>query len=106
MRCEGAASDDCECLRCHGAAGVGGPNVRIGDPVSGPISATGYFRYAIARGRGRTPMPSFAATLDPVAIDDLVARLRAFQAVGAEQAQRSPAAPQRSLRRCRSDPCL
>jgi len=84
---------DRECLRCHGAAGVGGPNVRIGDPRLRADFSDGYFRYAIARGRGRTPMPSFAATLDPVAIDDLVARLRAFQAVGAEQAQRSPAAP-------------
>src|SRR3954471_5394410 len=36
-----------ECVRCHGARGVGGPNLHIGNPQLLTSATDGYLRYAI-----------------------------------------------------------
>ena len=65
-----------ECFRCHGLKGVAGPNIHIGNPQLLQTASNGYLRYAIARGRSGTSMPSFAATLGDAGIDDVTALLR------------------------------
>ena len=67
-----------ECVRCHGAKGVGGLNVHIGNPQLLQTASNGFLRYAIKNGRPGTPMPSFAGTLGDAGIEDLTALLRTW----------------------------
>jgi cytochrome c oxidase cbb3-type subunit 3 len=67
-----------ECLRCHGARGVGGPNVHIGNPQLLRTVSDGYLRYAIRKGRPGTSMPGFEETLGDAGIEDVTALLRSW----------------------------
>jgi cytochrome c oxidase cbb3-type subunit 3 len=67
-----------ECFRCHGAKGVGGPNIHIGNPQLMQSATNGYVRYAIRKGRAGTLMPSFAPKLPDGEIEDVVALLRSW----------------------------
>lgn len=73
----GQAVYDKECVRCHGARGIGGPNVFIGDAEWLSRTSNGFLRHAIDKGRAPTTMASFEA-LGPQRIDDLVALIRSF----------------------------
>lgn len=64
-----------ECVKCHGKRGVGGPNVRIGDPELFQSASAGFLRHAIAKGRSGTPMPGYADTLGASGIEDVLAYL-------------------------------
>ncbi|MGD0679490.1 MAG: c-type cytochrome [Polyangiaceae bacterium] len=80
-----------DCERCHGARGIGGPYLHIGSFDVLSDATNGYLRFAIARGRSRTPMKPFAASLGASGVDDTVALLRSWQST-AEPARRSTAA--------------
>ena len=67
-----------ECVRCHGARGVGGPNVHIGNPQLLQLASNGYLRYAIKNGRPGTLMPSFSQTLGDAGVEDLTSLLRTW----------------------------
>jgi cytochrome c oxidase cbb3-type subunit 3 len=67
-----------ECFRCHGAMGVGGPNIHIGNAQLMQTASNGYVRYAIRKGRAGTLMPSFSPKLSDAEIEDLVALLRSW----------------------------
>lgn len=67
-----------ECVRCHGARGVGGPNVHIGNPQLLQSASDGYLRYAIKKGRPGTLMPSFEKVLPPEEIEGLTKLLRGW----------------------------
>ncbi len=67
-----------ECFRCHGARGVGGPNIHIGNPQLLVTASDGYLRYAIRNGRAGTQMPAFAKTLAAGEIEDLTTLLRSW----------------------------
>lgn len=77
----GAAIYASECVRCHGARGQGGPNVRIGNPAFLASASNGFLRDAIRNGRPRTTMMGFRGKLGAAQIDDVVALLRSFQTV-------------------------
>jgi cytochrome c oxidase cbb3-type subunit III len=79
------------CAHCHGARGVGGPEVHIGSPDFLAAVSDGYLRYAIGRGRSRTPMAGFAAALGDSGVEDLVSLLRSWQST-APPAPKPPAA--------------
>ena len=70
-----------ECLRCHGASGVGGPNVHIGNVQLLATASDGFLRYAIRNGRPQTAMPGFAQTLGDTGIEDTIALLRKWQSI-------------------------
>jgi cytochrome c oxidase cbb3-type subunit 3/ubiquinol-cytochrome c reductase cytochrome c subunit len=82
-----------ECARCHGAHGVEGPNVHIGNSDFLATASNGFLRYAIAGGRARTAMPAFAPRLGEGDIEDLVAFLRSLQS--SEPQIAAPAPPAR-----------
>ncbi len=85
---------DRECVRCHGAKGVGGPNIHIGDSAWLSRTSNGFLRYAIEKGRAPTSMPGFAATLGPAGIEDVLAALRSFpQPIAAANARPARAFP-------------
>ena len=67
-----------ECAQCHGARGVRGPNIQVGDPALLGSVSNGFLRHAIRDGRGGTPMPAFAAKLGDQGVEDMVALLRSF----------------------------
>ncbi|HMI93418.1 MAG TPA: c-type cytochrome, partial [Polyangiales bacterium] len=67
-----------ECVQCHGAHGVGGPNIRIGDPALLSSVSNGFLRHAIRKGRPGTPMVAFGEKLGDQGVEDLVALLRSF----------------------------
>lgn len=66
-----------ECTRCHGADGVGGPNVHVGNPELLDTASDGFLRHAIARGRADAGMPAYATALGAQGVDDVIAFLRA-----------------------------
>lgn len=68
-----------QCERCHGARGVGGPYVHIGNPEWLAIASNGFLRAAIRRGRAGTVMPAFEKKLRAGQIEDVVALLRSWQ---------------------------
>jgi cytochrome c oxidase cbb3-type subunit 3/ubiquinol-cytochrome c reductase cytochrome c subunit len=74
----GGAVFTAECLRCHGARGVTGPNIRIGDRALLAAASNGFLRHAIAKGRPGTAMLAFEKLLDPESIDDVIAYLRSL----------------------------
>ena len=67
-----------ECAQCHGARGVGGPNIQIGDPVLLSSVSNGFLRHAIQKGRTGTPMAAFGAKLGPEGVEDMIALIRSF----------------------------
>jgi len=67
-----------ECSGCHGARGVGGPNVHIGNPQLLQVASNGFIRYALKNGRPGTAMKSFAETLGEQGIEDLTGLLRSW----------------------------
>jgi cytochrome c oxidase cbb3-type subunit 3/ubiquinol-cytochrome c reductase cytochrome c subunit len=72
------------CASCHGAQGVGGPQLHVAGPELLASASNGFLRYAIVRGRPGTPMPAFDATLGRRGVEDVVAALRSFQPALAE----------------------
>jgi cytochrome c oxidase cbb3-type subunit 3/ubiquinol-cytochrome c reductase cytochrome c subunit len=81
-----------QCLRCHGARGQGGPNIRIGNADFLATANDGFLRYAISKGRAGTQMAPFADKLTREQIDDVIVLLRSWQAPPAV-VQPSPRAP-------------
>jgi mono/diheme cytochrome c family protein/rhodanese-related sulfurtransferase len=67
------------CERCHGAQGVGGPYVHVGNPGWLATASNGFLRAAVRRGRAGTPMPAFERTLSSTQIEDVVALLRSWE---------------------------
>ena len=67
-----------ECFSCHGARGVGGPNVHIGNPQLLRAASNGFIRFALKNGRPGTLMPSFAQTIGEEGIEDLTGLLRSW----------------------------
>lgn len=67
-----------ECVSCHGARGVGGPNVHIGNPQLVQAASNGFIRYAIKNGRPGTPMKAYSQTIGEEGIEDLTALLRSW----------------------------
>ena len=67
-----------ECAQCHGARGVRGPNIQIGDPALLRLATNGFLRHAIREGRAGTPMAAFAAKLGEQGVEDMVALVRSF----------------------------
>lgn len=76
----GQAIYDKECVSCHGARGVGGPNVHIGAAGFLASASNGFLRHAIELGRSETDMPAFAKKLSRPEIDDVILLLRSWQA--------------------------
>jgi cytochrome c oxidase cbb3-type subunit 3/ubiquinol-cytochrome c reductase cytochrome c subunit len=68
-----------ECVSCHGARGVGGPNVNIGNASLLAGASNGFLRYAIREGRSGTAMPSFAQKLGDLGVEDVVAYVRSLE---------------------------
>jgi mono/diheme cytochrome c family protein len=68
-----------QCTTCHGARGVGGPQMQVGGADLLGSATDGFLRHAIRHGRPGTPMPAFEKTLSPQQIEDVVAALRSFQ---------------------------
>jgi mono/diheme cytochrome c family protein/rhodanese-related sulfurtransferase len=89
----GAETFDHTCARCHGAHGTSGPEVHVGSSDFLSTVSNGYLRYAIGGGRSRTPMPSFASSLGPKGIDDVLALLRSWQSASPPQPQPPAAKP-------------
>jgi cytochrome c oxidase cbb3-type subunit 3 len=81
------------CTSCHGARGVGGPALHIGDPGLLASASNGFLRYAIQKGRSGTAMPPFASTLGQDGIEDVITLLRSWQAHAPRVAHGSPARP-------------
>lgn len=75
----GQAIYDRECSSCHGAKGVGGPNVHIGGRELLSTSSNGFLRHAIRDGRPGTPMPAFGQKLKRQDVEDVIAALRSYQ---------------------------
>jgi len=84
-----------ECARCHGPRGTGGEYLNIANPQLLSTASDGFLRHAIRRGRPGTPMPGFRAALGDGAIDDVIAALRAWQAMApaTPKGRPSPARP-------------
>jgi cytochrome c oxidase cbb3-type subunit 3/ubiquinol-cytochrome c reductase cytochrome c subunit len=67
-----------ECAQCHGARGVGGPNIQIGDRGLLASATNGFLRHAIRHGRAGTPMPAYGEKLGDQGVEDMVALIRSF----------------------------
>jgi len=67
-----------ECAQCHGARGVRGPNIQIGDPGLLASVSNGFLRHAIRKGRAGTPMLAFGDKLGDQGVEDMVALIRSF----------------------------
>jgi cytochrome c oxidase cbb3-type subunit 3/ubiquinol-cytochrome c reductase cytochrome c subunit len=76
----GAGIYAAQCDKCHGARGLGGPNIHIGNPQLLTDASNGFLRRAITAGRSGTLMASFARTLGDKDIEDVVALIRSWQA--------------------------
>jgi cytochrome c oxidase cbb3-type subunit 3 len=86
----GMATYVAQCNKCHGARGIGGPNIHIGSPLLLADATNGFFREAIRGGRSGTLMPAFGKTLGDVAIDDVIALIRSWQSSNAALLQLAP----------------
>jgi cytochrome c oxidase cbb3-type subunit 3 len=82
-----------ECVSCHGASGIGGLNVNIGNRELLASATNGYLRYAIRNGRDGTAMLAFEKKLGDQSIDDIVLALRNFQAAAPPTAVNLPPKP-------------
>ncbi|HEY3254937.1 MAG TPA: c-type cytochrome, partial [Polyangiaceae bacterium] len=67
-----------ECVSCHGARGVGGRNVHIGNPQLLQAASNGFIRYAIKNGRPGTAMKAYAQVIGDEGIEDLTGLLRSW----------------------------
>ncbi|MFO0676558.1 MAG: c-type cytochrome [Polyangiaceae bacterium] len=67
-----------KCESCHGAAGKGGPNVRLANPEFLAIASDAFLAYAIAKGRAPTPMRAYEGELTEQQIADVVALIRSW----------------------------
>ena len=72
-----------ECERCHGARGVGGQYVQIGNTELLMTATDGMLREAIRNGRSGTPMPAFGSSLGEQGVEDVAAYLRSLGASSA-----------------------
>lgn len=68
-----------QCTSCHGPTGKEGPYMQLSNPAMLAAATDGFLQYSITHGRPATPMPSFATTLTPQQIDDVVVLLRSWQ---------------------------
>jgi mono/diheme cytochrome c family protein/rhodanese-related sulfurtransferase len=68
-----------QCSACHGARGIGGPYVRIGNYDFLSNASNGFLRYAIRSGRSGTKMVGFQQALGDSGVEDAVALLRSWQ---------------------------
>lgn len=82
-----------QCNRCHGARGVGGPNIHIGNPQLLQTSSNGFLRYAIKNGRTGTAMPAFEKVLSEAEIEDLTTLLRSWSLPPAPEPEPVKASP-------------
>ncbi len=82
-----------ECVQCHGADGVGGPNVHIGNYDLLSSASIGFLRYAIHGGRPGTLMPSFDSRLGDRGVDDVITLLRTWQSRGVGVPHTAPPRP-------------
>ena len=65
------------CATCHGDNGQGGTGTALANPVFLATASDTFLRHTVAHGRTGTPMPGYSDSLDPEAIDAVVAFLRA-----------------------------
>jgi cytochrome c oxidase cbb3-type subunit III len=81
-----------QCNQCHGARGIGGPNIHIGSPILLADATNGFLRHAIRGGRSGvpTPMPAFDKTLGEKGTDDVLQFVRTFQTANAAVLQLAP----------------
>ncbi len=89
----GAVTFSATCAKCHGAKGIGGPNVGIGSVELLGLAGNGFLRRAIAHGRDGTPMQGFAAPLGTTGVEDQIALLRSWQLGAAATPPPPPAKP-------------
>ena len=89
----GAAVFARECVQCHGTLGTGGPNVHIGNYDLLSTASNGFLRYAVHGGRPGTLMRSFDSSLGDAGIEDVVALVRSWQALGASTPHPAPPHP-------------
>jgi cytochrome c oxidase cbb3-type subunit III len=74
----GATVYAAQCDKCHGARGLAGPNIHIGNPQLLSDASNGFLRHAIRGGRSGTLMSSFAHTLGDKGVEDVVALVRSW----------------------------
>lgn len=91
----GAELFDAQCAKCHGARGIGGPQLRVGGAELLAGASDGFLRAAIRHGRPGTPMPAFDKTLGAEGVENVIAALRSFQPAypDAQAATRPPPLP-------------
>jgi cytochrome c oxidase cbb3-type subunit 3 len=89
----GSAVYSKECAACHGAAGVAGPQVHIGNAQFLGDATDGYLRYAIGRGRTGTKMAGFERTLGRSGVEDTLTLLRSWQSTSSAARPGPPAPP-------------
>jgi cytochrome c oxidase cbb3-type subunit 3/ubiquinol-cytochrome c reductase cytochrome c subunit len=65
-----------ECVKCHGARGLEGPNARLRNAGFLANASNGFLRLAIRDGRAGTAMLPFAAKLGDQGVEDLLAFIR------------------------------
>ena len=66
------------CASCHGATGMEGPNVRLGNAEFLAVASDEFLRYAIVNGRPGTAMKPFDGQLSSQDLGDVVALLRSW----------------------------
>jgi cytochrome c oxidase cbb3-type subunit III len=89
----GQALYDEQCVQCHGARGVKGRYVNIGEAGLLGTASNGFLRLAIRHGRPGTAMPAFGEQLNDQEVDDLVALMRSWQPKDAPIPQPAKASP-------------
>lgn len=72
------------CARCHGTEKERKTALSLYNPELLVTASRAFLRYAIVNGRPPTPMPSFAKTLKPSDIDDVLAWIESKRPVEAE----------------------
>lgn len=74
----GATLYAAQCATCHGATGVEGPNVRLGNAEFLSIASDEFLKYAIVEGRPGTAMKGYRSELSASDVGDVVALLRSW----------------------------
>jgi cytochrome c oxidase cbb3-type subunit 3/ubiquinol-cytochrome c reductase cytochrome c subunit len=82
-----------DCQACHGARGMGGKFVSVGNRDLLATASDGFLRYAIRGGRPDTEMPAFGIKLGDSGIDDILAAMRAWQTTAPTTPPPPPAKP-------------
>lgn len=65
-----------ECVKCHGANGLEGPNARLANPGFLAHASNGFLRLAIRNGRAGTTMTAFGSKLGNQGVEDVIAFMR------------------------------